>query len=187
MANGQVTTGLSGAYYALWASGDVYSNGAALARAVSVSLETETGDDNKFYADNKVAEVILGVTNSGTATITVDGLLDTARNAILGYTAPSGTDVWVGHNATAPYVGIGWVVRYISDGVTSYRAWVAAKCAVKDPGVAANTQEDAIEFQTEELEATLFADDAGELVYHSTSFATEAAAVAAIKTKFNIQ
>ena len=59
MANGQVITGFSKPYVAVYNANDgspTYSNGMAMARGVSVSIDLETGDTEDFYADNVLAE-----------------------------------------------------------------------------------------------------------------------------------
>lgn len=170
MANGRVITGFSKPYVALYSADGTtvtYSSGTALARGVSVSLDIETGDNENFYADNIMAESAGGTFTGGTVTLTVDGLKDAARKLIMGL--PTETSLTVG-TATVkvqeyddrhaiPYVGIGFVVRYMENGVTSYVPYVFPKCIFSEDGIEANTQEESIEFQTTELTATLMRDD----------------------------
>ena len=78
-AAGKVITGFSSPYVAKYsASGGTvtYSDGMRLARGVSVSINPEVGDANPFYADNVEAETVPGTFTGGTATLTVDGLLE---------------------------------------------------------------------------------------------------------------
>jgi len=174
-ANGRVITGYSmprvGKYTE---SGGVisYTSGMALARGVSVQLTPDdAGDDNVFYADNQAAERVAGTFNGGTITLTVDGLLDSARKLILGL--PAATAVTVSGVGTVdmytfddsqdiPYVGVGWIVRYMSEGTTTYEPHVAMKVRFSNPSESAATQEEDIDWQTTELEATMLrADDSG--------------------------
>lgn len=170
MANGRVITGFSKPYVALYSADGTtvtYSSGTALARGVSVSLDIETGDNENFYADNIMAESAGGTFTGGTVTLTVDGLKDAARKLIMGL--PSETSLTVGtatvkvqeydDRQAIPYVGIGFVVRYMENGVTSYVPYVFPKCIFSEDGIEANTQEESIEFQTTELTATLMRDD----------------------------
>ncbi len=174
MANGKVATGFSKPYVATYVntSGVVsYENGMPLARGVEVSMDIETNDDNNFYADNVLAERAATIFQSGTVTLTVDGLKKAARNLISGTTAttsvtPSGSgstavsvDVY-DDTQVVPYVGIGFIVRYMENGVTTYAPYMLRKCMFTEPGIEASTQEEEIDFQTQELEASIMRDDA---------------------------
>lgn len=193
MANGRVTTGFSLPYVAVYsATGNTvsYSNGQILARGVSVSLDVESSDDNTFYADNQAAETAPGTFNSGSVTLTVDGLLTAARRLIYGL-PEAGTDGFVayGDNANPPYVGIGYITRYMSGGVTTYVPTVIPKVRFAYSGEEAATQEEEIEWQTQELTATILRDDSANHVWKyvsDTAYSTEAEAEAALKTKLGI-
>lgn len=170
MANGRVITGYSKPYVALYANNNgtiTYSSGTALARGVDVNVSVDTNDASKFYADNVLAEEAGNLFTSGSITLTVDGLKDAARKLVMGL--PTATSVTVGTSTVdvleyddrqqIPYVGIGFVVRYMENGVTSYVPYVFPKCIFSEDGIEANTQEESIEFQTTELTATLMRDD----------------------------
>jgi len=170
MANGRVVTGFSKPYVAIYSANEgnpTYSGGMALARGVDVSLDIETADTNDFYADNVLAESAGNAFAGGTVTLTVDGLKDEARKLIMGL--PTETELNVGSTSVKvqeyddrqerPYVGVGFVVRYMENGVTSYVPYVLPKVQFADDGLEAATQEENIEFQTAELEATLMRDD----------------------------
>ena len=169
-AAGKVCTGFSKPYVAKYsnAGGVVsYSGCMQLARGVSVSLSLDTTDDNNFYADNIVAETAAAMFTSGTATLTVDGLLTAAEKFVLGLpeatkTEVGGNSVDVSHYGDAmqiPYVGIVFVVRYQSGGVITYAPVVLTKARFQQPGLDAATQEDTIDWQTQELTAQLMRDD----------------------------
>lgn len=177
MANGKVITGYSKPWVALYSDGNgtpTYSSGMALARGVSVSVEPgDTGEGVNFYADNILAESVGGTFTSGTATFTIDGLKDEARKMIMGIPTESVTTVTVSGSTvnvinyddrmSIPYVGIGFVVRYMENGVTTYSPVVLTKVRFNPETLEANTQEEEIEFQTTELEATVMRDDS---TYH---------------------
>lgn len=194
MANGRVITGYSLPYVAKYAnaSGTVtYSEGMALARGVDVSIAPEAADATPFYADNTVAETAGGGFTGGTVSLTVDGLKEAAQKLIMGLPAASTVTVDsdsvnvfdFGDAMEIPYVGIGFVVRYMEDGVTSYDAVVLPKCQFTVFGTEAATQEDAIAFQTQSLEATIYKDDTTAHNWKRVSApqTTEAAALAVIK------
>ena len=196
MANGRVITGFSLPYVAEYGTttGTAgveldYSNGAILARGVSVSLSVDSADDNNFYADNVIAETAGGTFGSGEVTLTVDGLFDSAMKLILGLPSAD-ADGWThyGDDMNIPYVGVGFVVRYMSAGVTSYVPVVLHKCKFQIPELSAETQGESIDFQTQELVASVLRDDK---VNHEwrvigSAVTTEAAAQAAIKTYLSI-
>jgi len=195
MANGRVLTGFSMPWVALYAnsSGTIsYSGGMPLARGVSVSLDVETSDDNDFYADNVLAETDNQGFSSGTVTLTVDGLKDAARKLIMGITASKsvtiGTDTTVvfeqyDDTQTIPYVGVGFVARYMEDGVTTYVPYILNKVKFNPEGLEATTQEEEIDWQTTELEGSIMRDDSTAHAWKLIGAAqtTEAAAVDAYK------
>lgn len=192
MANGQVVTGFSKPYVAVYTNDgtDVtYTDGQILARGVSVSLDVESSDDNNFYADNITAETAAGTFTSGSVTLTVDGLKAEAEKLLVGL--PDADDdgfVAYGASQQIPYVGVGFVVRVQSGGVVSYIPIVLPKVVFNNPSLEAATQEDEIDWQTQELEGTILRDDTTETAwkYRGENFATEALAEAAIKTKLQI-
>lgn len=194
MANGQVITGFSKPYVAKYTvnGGTVtYTNGMPMARGVSVSLNIETGDTEDFYADNVMAESAGGTFTGGSATFTVDGLKPAARTLIMGL--PEATSITVG-SATVevqdfddrqvmPYLGVGFVVRVMENGVTSYIPYVLTKVIFDEEGLEASTQEETIEFQTSELESAILRDDSANHVWRRIGAAqtTEALAVAVVE------
>ena len=193
MANGRVLTGFSLPYIALYSesSGTVsYSSGQILARGVSVSLDVNSAsDDNIFYADNVAAETVAGTFTGGTATLTVDGLKDAAEKLLLGLpTADTNGFVHYGDSASIPYVGVGFICRYMSAGSTEYVPVVLTKCRASMPNLSANTQEAEIEWQTQELSFNVLRDDSANHDWKmvGTALTTEALAEAKVKTALGI-
>ena len=198
MANGKVITGYSKpiiAKYTYSSNTISYSDVTPLARGVEVSMEVEIGDATNFFADNTIAEAVAGQFNGATATLTVDGLKDTARDLIAGLVTSTSISVSTSTSVTAkvyddlqviPYVGIGFVVRYMENGVTTYAPVILPKAQFSPESLDAATQGEEVEFQTTELQATVMrADDAN----HSWKIvcadqATEADAVAVINAYF---
>ena len=168
-----------------------YSGGMALGRGVSVSLDVESASDNNFYADNRLAESETGVFTSGTATVTVDGLENEAATLILGLPAPESVTVneapvqmqGYGDAMQPPYVGFGFVWATQQDGVVSYYPVIYPKVKFGIPGEERNTKEDQIDWQTQELEATVMRDDTTAHNWRRvsvTGFDTEAEALAVV-------
>lgn len=191
-AAGKVCTGFSKPYVALYsASGTTitYTSGQKLARGVNVSIEPESSDDNKFYADNIEAETEGGKFTGGTLTLTVDGLLAAAESLIMGLPAAD-SDGWIsyGDSQAVPFVGVGYIARYMSDGEESFVPTVLPKCVFNQISSSAATSEDSINFQTQSLTAQIKrADDSNRSwKFLGDEETTEAAAEAALKTKLGI-
>lgn len=191
MANGRVITGYSMPKVAVYNELTVtYSNLMALARGVSVNVDTETADSNDFYADNVLAESATGTFSGGTVTLEVDGLKEEARKLIQGLANP--TSLTVGTDTVdvyeyddqqkAPYCGVGFVIRYMEGGVTSYVPVVLPKVLFDVDPLEAATQEEEIDWQTTELTATIFRSDDSTHKWRRIGEAqtTEAKAVAVI-------
>ncbi len=176
-------------YVAIYTSGaqPTYSNKTVLARGVSVAFDIdEATDDNNFYADNIKAESVAGSFGGGTVTLTVDGLFTAAEKLILGL--PEAVQNWTSYDDTinTPYCGLGFVVRYMSEGVTSYVPVILNKVKFAMPSLNAATQEEEIDWQTQELTASVMRDDSANHVWMRKGAAqeTEAAAVSMIETAF---
>ena len=191
-AAGKVCIGFSKPYVALYANSGTtitYSDGQVLARGVDVSIEPETSDDNKFYADNTEAETDAGTFSGGTLSLTVDGLHQDAEALIMGLPAADQSG-WIsyGDSQTVPFVGVGYIAKYMSGGEITYVPTVIPKVVFNQISSAHATSEDSLNFQTQALTAQIKrADDADRSwKYLGEPQATEALAEAAIKTKFGI-
>lgn len=192
MANGRVITGYSKPYVAKYTydtSGVSYSSGQALARGVSIIIDPDDNSDNKFYADNVEAENAGTKFNGGTITQEVDGLKTAAKKLIFGLpTADS--DGWTdfGDNQSVPYIGYGCVVRYMEDGDELWAPLILPKIMYNPAGTSANTQEEEIDWQTQELTAQIYRDDTENHNWkkEGEALSTEAAAEAKIKAFLNI-
>lgn len=195
-AAGKVCTGFSLPYVAVYANSQgtiSYSSGQKLARGVSVSVAPDVADNNNFYADNVLAESVNGTFTGGTVTLTVDGLLPAAEALIFGLgtaSTVSGVSAYAyDDSAVPPYVGIGFIARYMSDGATSYKAIMLPKCKFSLPTEEAATQEDQISWQTQALNATIMRDDSADHVWKivgATEYASESAAEADLKKLLSI-
>lgn len=164
-----ITTGFSKPYVAIYANEGqtvTYSGGMSLGRGVGLSLDIDTADDNNFYADNEVAETETAQFTSGTATYTVDGLEPEAAKLIYGL--PETINVTVSGKQVAfqgygemkpPYVGVGCVRQTMMKGVTQYWPVILPKIKFGISSEELNTREGSIDWQTEELNATIMRDD----------------------------
>lgn len=98
---------------------------------------------------------------------------------------PAAAENWTdyGDDQNIPYVGVGFVRRVMSEGVTSYIPYVLPKVRFAQVNVAADTQEEEIDWQTEELSASIFRSDDANRTWKRIGAAqtTEAAAEALVK------
>ena len=189
---GKVATGFSFPFVAKYAASNgviSFSDGMELARGVSVNVAPTTSEASKFYANNQEAESGPNRFTGGTATVTVDGLLVAAERFIMGLPA-AGEDGWTqyGDSAEIPYVAIGYIARFMCGGVESFTPTILVKTKFQQINSDYATQGEEIDWQTQELTADLFrGDDTNHSwKYLGGDFETEAAALAALKTKLNI-
>ena len=165
-----VTTGFSGPYIAKYSNSGrtvSYSGGMKLGRGVSMSIEVESADDNNFYADDIVAETETGTMTSASATVTVDGMEPEVAGFALGL--PAATQENIGESPVdvydyddrmnPPFLGLGVLQRVMLNGVQYWVPIVFTKVKMNNPSDEANSQEDQIDWQTQELEMTILRDD----------------------------
>lgn len=195
-----VTTGFSEPYVAKYSNAGAtvtYSGGMKLGRGVSMSVEVESADDNNFFADDQIAESETGIMTSASGTFTVDGLEPEAAALILGLPekgqetiGESQVDVYdYDDRMDAPYVGVGVLRRVMMKGKTTWEPIVFTKVKFNIPGDEAATQEDQIDWQTQDLDASIVRDDTENHRWKRV-FArqtTKAAAVAILKGYLKIQ
>ena len=189
-----VTTGFSRIHVAMYSAADgvvTYSGCKELARAKSMSTEISATEDNNFYVNNQLGETEPASFSNGTAKIVVDGLSAEEEALIMGIkdstVQVNNEEVAVvkfGKSMNPPYLGIGAVKRMQLNGAVSYRPIILTKTRFAIPPEAAETQEDKINWQTQELTATLMRDDTAESnwkIIPKANFETEDKAVAFIK------
>ena len=157
-----VTIGYSKPYVALYtgsAGKDVYTSGMDLGGGVSYSDSIDVADDNNFYADNRIDESETGVFVSGEATITVNYLSPAASKMVLGLTNQTtvGDVQWDSYDdeANPPDVGYGHVKKVMDNGVVQYIGFVLPRVKFALPSESAETQGETIDWQTQELTATI--------------------------------
>ena len=191
-----VTTGFSKPYVAKYAnegSTVTYSGGMPLGRGVNLHLEVEAADDNNFYADNVIVETESGKFVKGSATITVDGLFNDAATLIFGLPEPEEIQVsespvqmqGYGEALNPPYVGYGCVKRTQHNGKVEFWPVILPKIKFAVPSEEMATQEENIEWQTQELSAAIERDDTAAKNWKRvsvTGFPTEAEAYAVVTT-----
>lgn len=157
-----VTTGYSDPYVALYkgeGGKDSYTGGMVLGGGVSYTDSITAADDNNFYADNQIDESESGVFQSGEATITINYLQPAAATMVLGLTTQQevGSVQWDGYDdqTDPPYIGYGHVKKVMDNGVEKYYGVVYPRIKMALPNESSTTQGETIDWQTQELSATI--------------------------------
>jgi hypothetical protein len=140
---------------------------------------TVSNSNNIFYANDTEAELAQPRFESGTAALTVDGLLIEAEKQIMGIPAASietleigGTTYELmnyGEKQEIPYEGIAVVLQRQSKGIVFYQALILRKTQFAQFDVPANTEGESIEWQTTALSAEIFRDDTEDHVWKTLS------------------
>ena len=191
MVNGKVITGFSHprvAKYSHSAGVVTYSQGRAFARGVEIDISPDTSDDNIFYADNQAAESAAGTFTKAKVTVTADSPFIEAEKMVMGI--PDQTGDWTDYDTTqqVPYVGFGFIVRYMSDSVTTYVPMVLKKIKFDQFKIGAKTQGEDIDWQTSEFPATVLRDDTPKGTWKSIGkdYSAEEEALASLDAFLNI-
>ena len=194
------TIGLSKPYYAVYSAGSgtpTYASGAVMGKATEANIEIETSEDNNLYADNAIAETDRQFTG-GTLTLSTDdlsqevskailGLTEQAVGAIEGVTDEEVQELIYDDTQVTPYLGVGFIVKKVKNGVTAWRGIILTKVMFSIPSDAATTQGESIEWQVPELSATIMRDDSATHMWkREATFTTEAQAEAYIKDRLDI-
>lgn len=172
------------AKYAVSGTSVVYSDGGTMGKATSVSVELDSADANILYADNGPAESAKTF-NGGTLTVGLDELRDAVGAALLGWTAEGSGYVRMA-DASPGYVGVGFVVKHITNNTTEWDGYVLPKVQFSDPGISVETQGETIDWQTPELEATILRDEISGGWCKHEKFSTEASAQAFVNSALSI-
>lgn len=194
------TIGLSKPYYAAYSAAEnvvTYANGAVMGKATEANIEINTSDNNNLYGDNTIAETDRRFT-SGTLTLsTTDlshevskailGLKEETLDSITGVTDEDVSELIYDDTQAIPYLGVGFIVKKVVNGVTMWRGLVLTKVMFSIPSDAATTQGETITWQVPSLTATIMRDDSATRMWkREATFTTEAQAEAYIKDRLSI-
>lgn len=187
-----VTIGYSYPYIARYDGStgtDKYTDGMDLGAGVSYSDSIEVADDNDFFANNQIDESDTGRFVSGEANITINALSAEAAKMALGIknqtTVPEDT-TWDDYDddTVPPDLGYGHVKKLRDKGVDKFQAFILPRVKMALPSEAATTQGEELDWQTQELTATIMRSLNGKHKWRSiapTLFDTEQEAYEAVK------
>ena len=177
--------GLSNPFIAkLNVAAGTYSDGFQCGKAVGSEI-TPNYNEGSLYGDNELAEYVKEFKDAD-VTLTVTELPIEAAKVMFGHTVsePDNT-ITYGTADNANYVGYGFCIQEIKDGVVSYPAAWLPKVKFGDPTESFTTKGDSITFGTPQVSGKAAPDSSGNWKYKK-SFTTEAEAVAWLKEKANI-
>lgn len=191
--------GMYGVYYAkaVVKNGVVigYTGGAKMmGKAISAEFSPSKPDDNPLYANNGVSENDSSGASGGTLKNTLDRLTMEAAADLFGLTVKTvkvtvdGQEIegksldYTGLEQSAP-VGAAYIRMNQEDDVRSHEVVFYRRVVYSMPTEKAQTKGEKIEWQTPELEATVFGleGDGSNPWYRSVVFPTQAAAIAFIE------
>lgn len=171
-----------------------YGDGFVVGKAISANI-TKNHNTNPLYADDTIAEMDNGITGM-TIEFGVDDITDTVRADLLGLSVVNTTgetptvDHYEETDASAPYVGFGYIRVRRKNGTTTYQGTWFHKVQFGEDSEAGQTKGESIEWQTPTLNGTIFGitnDTSGKIKYRDIkSFDTEAAAKNWLNTKAGI-
>ena len=172
-----------------------YSEGKTIGHAISYSVELNTSEDNPLYGDNMIVENDTGSFQSGTLTLTTSELTPEVSKWLLGLTessttvsSASVTEYIYDDNIAPLYLGFGVIEQSIINGAVGYQAIILPKVQAHIPSDAANTRGETVEWQTKEIEFSVYRDDSSSHKWKIASeiLDTEAEAIAYLNTKLGV-
>lgn len=129
-----------------------YEGATQLGKAVSTDFSPNTSDA-KLYGDDVLAESDSAATG-GTLTLGVTEDDDTVFAPLLGHEINGGHVTYTADDA-APYVGVGYILSKMVNGVRKFKVDFFYKAKFKDMQVSQQTKGEAIEFTTPTVEGNV--------------------------------
>ena len=150
----KVQFGLSKAYYAVITNGE-YGTPVALPGAVSLTLNREGGEPEKFWADN-IAYYVSPATNGGyTGTLTLAKVHDQFKREVLGEIVDdNGMQIEIADAQPKSFA-----LMYEVEGDADQKRYVFFNCTAQRVAAPANTKSDSTTPDTQDLEFTAIGKD----------------------------
>ena len=130
-----------------------YSDGFKCGKAMNVNI-TPNYNEGKLYADNQLAENVKEF-KDGTITLGTDRLPREADKVCFGHTVGEDGSVSYKTGDSANYVGVGFCVSEMLDGVKKYVAIVVYKTKFGENAEEYTTKGENIEFKTPSISGTI--------------------------------
>ena len=126
--------------------GGAYEPGKAISCNVAV-----TNNDAKLYANDVVQESDTAF-SGGTVTMGIDRADYQTQANLLGHTYSEENGMVRNSNDTAPYVGLGRIIKLMQDGALKWKVEFLYKVKFSEPSQEDTTQGESVEFGTVEME-----------------------------------
>lgn len=150
----KVQFGLSKAYYAV-VTNDGYANPVALPGAVSLTLNREGSDPEKFWADNIAYYVAPAVNGGYTGTLTLAKVPESFLVDVLGEVKDdNGVQLEIADAASKSFA-----LMYEVEGDADQKRYVFFNCTAQRVAAGANTKSDSTTPDTQDLEFTAIGKD----------------------------
>lgn len=160
-----------------------YESGFRCGKAMSTNI-TPNYNEGKLYADNQLSESVKEF-KDGTMTLGTDRLPKIAESVCFGHKTSENGVVYKTDDG-ANYVGVGFYVDEILDGVKKYSAIVVYKVKFSEGAEEYKTKGESIEFKTPALNGTIAGLSSGEWK-EKEIFDTEAEADEWLRSVLNIK
>lgn len=196
--------GLSRLFFAKYTytpeEGVTYTDGCETEKLASYQVETESSENNDLYLNNGIAESEKGRFKTGTLTHATGDLSNETSLLILGSKKEEVTvegidepisEIVYDDDINPVDMGVGFIELHQKDGVEFHRAIVLPRVSYSIPNTSANTQGESVEWQTQEVSATIKRSELVEGSYNhpwrfTADCTSEEDAVKYIKHKLNI-
>lgn len=176
-----------------------YTDGMVNPHAVSYQISVTAGDNNPFYADNRIVENDYGVFSGGTLKLETDDLGEETSKYLLGIKevtrtygeSKTVTSLVYDDTQKSPTLGYGIIEEHQINNVNKYKAVILKKVVFGIPEDAATTRGEKIDWQTKTIEGTISrSDEVNEQVNHPWKedawFDSEAEALVFLKSMLGV-
>ena len=176
-----------------------YTDGMVNPHAVSYQISVTAGDNNPFYADNRIVENDYGVFSGGTLKLETDELTAETSKYLLGLKevtrtygeSKTVTSLVYDDTQKSPTLGYGIIEEHQINNVNKYKAVILKKVVFGIQEDAATTRGEKIDWQTKTIEGTISrSDEVDEEVNHPWKedawFDSEAEALVFLKSMLGV-
>lgn len=134
-----------------------YGTGEIMAKAISANININNVGTEPLYADDEASETASGFAD-GTIEMNIDDLSDAMYAKLCGHSVVEVggvSEIQAGSNDMGPYVGLGFTLVRVKNGVRTYPARIIKKIQFAEPSEEAKTKGKEIEWQTPNMNGTI--------------------------------